>query len=171
MASTGMIARSIVRANMPAKRLLHSSRPANIANKESGATARSNEAGPSSERLPPSRTSNTGSPPPPPETQAVDGKPSFTTSASAVNAELDKKPIPYLSAPLGVRARPSSRKLTWTERKDQALDYDRRMETRKAMWVPDRGFSTIHFDHVMTPFLPLTASKKPPEGTLATFTQ
>lgn len=58
---------------------------------------------------------------------------SFTTPGSSRYAEQDKKPISYLSAPLGIREKPISRKLTFSERRDRAFDYDRRMAKRKAM--------------------------------------
>jgi hypothetical protein len=48
-------------------------------------------------------------------------------------AEQDKKPLPYLSAPLGVQKRPSSQKLSWMEKRDQQFDDKLRMQRRKAM--------------------------------------
>ncbi|UZJ52629.1 hypothetical protein CBS101457_001949 [Exobasidium rhododendri] len=133
-----MLIRSIAGGALPIKRLLHSSTANYFSDKGPDVASQASEAGPSSKPIshppsPPSSKSTTAASTPTPARQAVDAKPSFTTSASAVNAELDKKPLPYLSAPLGVRIRPSSRKLSWSERRDQAFDYDRRLEKRKAI--------------------------------------
>lgn len=59
--------------------------------------------------------------------------PSFTTSSSQHFADENLKPLPLLSKPVGVPVAPTSKKLSWAERRELAFDYDRRMEKRKAM--------------------------------------
>lgn len=61
-----------------------------------------------------------------------EAKPNVPQSSSEFAAQ-DKKPLPYLSAPLGVAQRPSSKKLTWAERRERQFDNELRLERRKAM--------------------------------------
>ena len=122
-----MLGLAVQRSSIPAQRLLHTSRAAlqvePASSKPLSSSSQTGEAGPSRKTPAPFEEPIEGSP----------EKPSFTASASARHAAQDKRPLAPLSAPLGVRTKPSSRKLSWTERREQALDYDRRMETRKAM--------------------------------------
>jgi hypothetical protein len=128
-----VVAKSTVQSALPAQRLFHQSglacQSTPTPNKNTPeALSPSNEAGPSRSKTAADTTTT-----PPQASQEAKSKPSFTTSASATYAAENKKPLAYLSAPLGVATRPSSRKLSWSERRDLALDFDRRMDKRKAM--------------------------------------
>ncbi|PWN92216.1 hypothetical protein FA10DRAFT_266014 [Acaromyces ingoldii] len=129
------------------RRLLHAS-PSRLAD---GLPPSSKEASTSSSA---SSSSKAPSPAPPrsdagPLSEGGDEPPpSFTTSLSQVYAEKDRKPLPLLARPLGVAQAPSSKKRTWAERREMALDYDRRMEKRKIIvQQATRGY--FHDFHAM----------------------
>lgn len=56
---------------------------------------------------------------------------SFTTSTSEAAAAMDKQPLPYLSRPLGVPGRPTSEKVSWSERHPEWYDRDARIAKRR----------------------------------------
>lgn len=58
-------------------------------------------------------------------------EPSFTKSTSETAAENDKRPLPYLSHPLGVPARPTADTPTWIERHPEWYDRNARVEKRR----------------------------------------
>lgn len=87
----------------------------------------------------PSPPKDEAPPSPPPLAEEPAEKPSFSTSASQRYAEEDHKPLAFLSTPLGVAKPPSSRKLTWSERRALASDHERIMEQRKVMCVAGQG--------------------------------
>lgn len=62
-----------------------------------------------------------------------DPQSSFGTSTGAVAAAQDRKPLPFLSQPLGVHERPTSTKKSWGEKRAEMLDTDRRIAKRKIM--------------------------------------
>lgn len=60
-------------------------------------------------------------------------KSTFTKSTSETAAATNAAPLPFLTTPLGVQKRPTSKKLSWTERHPEWFDRDARMEDRRKM--------------------------------------
>lgn len=73
---------------------------------------------------------------------------SYAPQSSSEFAEQGQKPLPFLSAPLGVSKKPSSKKLTWTEKRERQFDNDLRMERRKAI-VKEATRGYFHDVHAM----------------------
>ncbi|WFD33798.1 U3 snoRNP protein [Malassezia cuniculi] len=91
-------------------------------------------------------------PPPQPKDRKVEEpavkKPSFTQSTSEAAAAANAQPLPYLTHPLGVDKRPTSKKLTFAERHPEWFDRDARMEDRrKIVKEATRGY--FHDFHAM----------------------
>jgi mitochondrial ATPase complex subunit ATP10 len=89
------------------------------------------------------------------ETQTETSKPvreplksSYAPQSSSEFAEQGQKPLPFLSAPLGVSQKPSSKKLTWTEKRERQFDNNLRMERRKAI-VKEATRGYFHDVHAM----------------------
>lgn len=75
-------------------------------------------------------------------------EPSFTTSTSKRAAANDKLPLPYLSRPLGVSARPTSETKTWLERHPEWFDREVRLEKRRQI-VKEATRGYFHDFHEM----------------------
>ncbi|PWN37978.1 uncharacterized protein FA14DRAFT_166907 [Meira miltonrushii] len=73
---------------------------------------------------------------------------SYAPQSSSEFAEQGQKPLPFLSAPLGVSKQPSSKKLTWTEKRERQFDNDLRLERRKAI-VKEATRGYFHDVHAM----------------------